>query len=65
MVHNYKEPTCPPAHDMKHTYINLNVEILFLDDICSILDEGGLKHTVILSRKAHNEKLTVLKFHRQ
>ena len=37
--------------------------ICFTDDICDILASQGLKHNVVLNRRAQNEKLSVLKFY--
>ena len=38
------------------------ITVSFTDDICDILTAQGLKHNVVLNRRAQNEKLSVLKF---
>ena len=37
--------------------------VCFTGDICDILAAQGLKHKVVLNRRAQNEKLSVLKFY--
>ena len=39
------------------------IVVCFTDDICDILASQGLKHNVVLNRRAQNEKLSVLKFY--
>ena len=38
------------------------ITVSFTDDICDKLTAQGLKHNVVLNRRAQNEKLSVLKF---
>ena len=42
----------------------INSSFLLTDEICEVLAKRGLKHSVVLTRRAHNEKLSVLKFHK-
>ena len=51
-----------PGNEVDVCYDYDTITVFFTDNICDILTAQGLKHDVVLNRRAQNEKLSVLKF---